>query len=72
MSPLEEYTRARFQIWCGKEFSLGEIKSWEILKALCEDGLIQVSEEKRSGTNPLKRYRKVHQPASTNGSGTIQ
>jgi len=72
MSPLEEYTRGRFEQWCRKEFKLGENKSWLILKALCEDGLIQVSEEKRAGTNPLKKYRKVHQPASTNGSGTIE
>jgi hypothetical protein len=69
MSPLEEYTRQRFQQWCGKEFSLGENKSWLILK---DDGLAQVSEEKRPGTNPLKRYRKVHQPASANGSGAVE
>ena len=37
MSSLEEYTRARFERWCGKEFSLGENKSWSILKALCDD-----------------------------------
>jgi hypothetical protein len=71
MSPLEEYTRGRFEEWCRKEFSLGEKKAWSILQSLCDDGLAQVSEEKRTGTNPLKKYRKVRQPASTNGSGTI-
>jgi len=72
MSPLEEYTREIFEVWCGKEFSLGANKSWSILKALCHAGLVQVSEEKRPRTNPLKRYRQVHQPTSTNGSGTIE
>jgi hypothetical protein len=64
MSPLEEYTRRGFQDWCGKQFSLGVNKSWDILKGLCEDGLVQALEEERPKTNPLKRYRKVRQPAS--------
>jgi RecA-family ATPase len=68
MTPLEEYTRVRFEQWCWKEFRLGEKKAWSILQDLCADGLVKVSKEKRPGTNPLKKYRKVHQPASANGS----
>ncbi len=71
MSPLEEYSRVRFEQWCRKEFGLGEKKAWSILQNLCDEGLAQVSEEKRPGTNPLKKYRKILQPASANGSLAI-
>jgi hypothetical protein len=70
MSLLEEYSRPGFEQWCRKRFDIGEKRAWSLLQALCDNGLAQVSEEKRHGTNPLKRYRKASQPASTNGSRT--
>jgi hypothetical protein len=68
MSPFEEYTKVRFEQWIWKQFGLGEKKACSILQNLCAEGLAQVSEEKRPGTNPLKKYQKILQPASANGS----
>jgi len=68
MSPVEDYTRPLFEELCRKEFKLGEKKAGSILQAMCDMGLAQVSEEKRPGTNPLKRYRRASKTASTNGS----
>jgi RecA-family ATPase len=59
MSLVQEYTRETFQEWAGKEFKIGVNPAWGILKALRDEGRVEVIEEKRSGTNSLKRYRKV-------------
>ena len=58
MSPVEDYTRETFENWAGKQFSIGQNKAWRILKALLQMGKVQLIEEKRSGTNDLKKYRK--------------
>jgi hypothetical protein len=66
MSPVERYTRPTFVNWATEEpqFNVGVNKAWSILQTLCDQGLVQVSIEKRKGTNPRKWYQKISEPAS--------
>jgi hypothetical protein len=60
MSPIEWYTKTTFVEWASVEFHIGIRKTENILKLFEENELVEVSEEKRSGTNSLKRYRKLN------------
>jgi len=64
MSMTDSYTRNQFQEWAGREFGIGFNRAWEILKSLTQDELVQVLEERRPKTNPLKWYRKLSESAS--------
>lgn len=59
MDPIKSYSREAFQEWAGAQFGLGVHKAWNALKLLAQEGLVQVSLEKRPGTNPLKLYQKL-------------
>jgi AAA domain-containing protein len=59
MSPIEPYTRDTFQDWALEKFDLGANLAWNILKTLRDQKLVQVTLEKRPGTNPLKWYQKL-------------
>jgi len=49
-------------------FAAGEKRAFTILDILVDEGLAEVSSQKRRGTNDLKVYRKVCQSPSVNGS----
>jgi len=72
MSSIREFTRATFAEWVREEFSgqfaAGEKRAFTILDILADEGLAEVSNQKRRGTNDLKVYRKVCQSSSVNGS----
>jgi hypothetical protein len=72
MSPLEWHTKTQFREWAHEKFHIGMNNADEKLKLLEEMKLVEVSEERRPGTNPLKRYRKTGKPSSTNGSETYE
>lgn len=71
MSPLKKYIRHEFEEWAKDQFDLGEKKAWGCLQYLRDKGLVQVSTEKRAGTNDLKLYEKVCQVALVNEDKAI-
>jgi hypothetical protein len=64
MSPTQKYTRQDWQTFLKKEFDIGIHRANGLLDTLMLENLVRMSLVERKGTNDLKLYEKIIEPAS--------